>query len=106
MPTIKDLLSVPIGVPKSIEASLPSGLPKVSTLMANALAALPALPALPAGMPTMPAAVPRFPKVTEFIRSVETVLPTALPKFPVPGQGGAASEVKPASRKAPELVFE
>lgn len=105
MPTLKDLLNTPLAVPRSIEASLPKGVPQISTVLASITAGLPNLPALPNALPTGVNQLPRVPMVTEFIKSIETSLPAGLPKIGQTIPGGT-SEVPPAPAKAPELVFE
>lgn len=106
MPSIKDLLKAPLAFPKSIEASLPKGLPQVSTLLASFTDNLPEMPALPNALPTGVNQLPQMPMVTEFIKSIEAGLPEGLPKLGQTIIPGAREEVAPAPKKAPELIFE
>lgn len=107
MPSIKELLKVPLALPKSIEATLPAGIPQISSILGSFVDGLPAGPELPgaAALPTAAPQLPRMPAVTEFIKSIETGLPVGLPKFGQGNQGGN-NEVPPAPTKAPKLVFE
>lgn len=96
MPNIKELLKAPLAVPRSIEAKLPKGVPRVSSVMESITAALPAGLTLPAALPT--GALQPL-KITEFIKRVEAVMPNAVPRI-------ASQETPPAPKKAPELIFE
>ena len=52
---IKDLLLDATKYPAALEAVLPAGAPKISTMMADAAAGLPATPDLPIEIPDLPA---------------------------------------------------
>jgi len=51
----KDLLLDAIKFPTAVEAKLPAGAPKVSTMLADATAKVPALPDFPMEIPDLPA---------------------------------------------------
>lgn len=51
----KDLLLDAIKFPAAVEAKLPEGAPKVSTMLADATAKVPALPDFPMEIPDLPA---------------------------------------------------
>lgn len=105
MQTIKEVLQGPLALPRSLEASLPKGVPQISAIMANIAASLPDAPKLPMTLPTAAPKMPQMPMVTEFIKSIEVGLPAGLPKL---GQSipGAREAVPPAPARAPQLVFE
>lgn len=71
---IKSLLTQATNFPAAIEAKLPEGAPKVSTMLLDAADQIPALPDFPMEVPDLPA-VPEFP---------------ALPAAP----GGGAAELR------------
>ncbi len=56
----KELLTAATALPAAIEAKLPSGAPKVSTMLLDAAGKLPALPDFPVELPDLPA-VPALP---------------------------------------------
>lgn len=103
MPTIKEVLRAPIALPRSIEASLPKGVPQISAMMESVTNSLPALPNSPIALPTVIPQVPKMARVTEFIKGIEATLPAGLPKV---GQAIPGAETPPAPVKAPRLVFE
>ena len=58
----KELLTAATALPAAIEAKLPSGAPKVSTMLLDATNKLPALPDFPMELPDLPA-VPKLPEL-------------------------------------------
>lgn len=56
----KDLLIAATALPAAIEAKLPAGAPKVSTMLLDAANKLPALPNFPVEIPDLPA-IPELP---------------------------------------------
>jgi len=84
---IKDILVEAASYPAAVEASLPAGAPKISTMLADAASKLP-LPDLPVEIPDLPA-------------------PPALPEMPAPpgGAGLRVAEVKPAPAAAVRRVI-
>jgi len=57
---IKTLLTQATALPAAIEAKLPAGAPKVSTMLLDAVAKVPAVPDFPMEIPDLPA-VPELP---------------------------------------------
>ncbi len=58
----KELLTAATALPAAIEAKLPSGAPKVSTMLLDAAGKLPDLPNFPVELPDLPA-VPKLPEM-------------------------------------------
>ena len=89
-------------------AALGLGVTGVLNSIASLVPDIPVLPLMAGGLPAFPTstAIPKIPVVTEFIKSIETGLPTGLPKLTGQGTTGAKEEVAPAPKKAPALVFE
>ena len=58
----KELLTAATALPAAIEAKLPAGAPKVSTMLLDAAGKLPDLPDFPVELPDLPA-VPELPKL-------------------------------------------
>jgi hypothetical protein len=87
---IKQVLVDGANLPLSVEASLPEGLPKVSSMLTNIAASLPTTPDLPMAIPDLP----------------------QMPAFTMPGIPGAqATQAQqappaPAKRQAPAFKFE
>lgn len=89
LPNPKELLIAQAAVPKSIEASLPAGVPQVSSMLASIAASLPDVPALPAGIPGLalptglglPTGIGPPVNIQNIFRSVEAALPTGVPKL-------------------------
>ena len=93
LPDIKNILRGTLSMPRNLEASLPQGMPKISSVLSNALDALPELPALPmlpAGMPALPTGMNG---VTDFIKGIESVLPTGAPALSQAVNGLTGSKV-------------
>jgi len=59
----KDLLLDAIKFPMAVEAKLPAGAPKVSTMLADATVKVPALPDFPMEIPDLPTP-PELPEIT------------------------------------------
>ena len=60
----KELLTAATALPAAIEAKLPEGAPKVSTMLLDATGKMPALPDFPMALPDLPA-VPELPTLPE-----------------------------------------
>lgn len=60
----KELLAAATALPAAIEAKLPEGAPKVSTMLLDATGKMPDLPDFPVEIPALPA-VPELPKLPE-----------------------------------------
>jgi hypothetical protein len=77
----KELLTAATALPAAIEAKLPSGAPKVSTMLLDATAKMPDLPDFPIELPDLPA-VPELPAgpagLRRYVTAVE-VKPRAAP---------------------------
>ena len=58
----KELLTAATALPVAIEAKLPAGAPKVSTMLLDVTEKMPALPDFPMEIPDLPA-VPEFPEL-------------------------------------------
>lgn len=77
----KELLTAATALPAAIEAKLPAGVPKVSTMLLDATDKLPKLPDFPMELPDLPA-VPELPELPgaaglrRYVTEVE-VRPTA-----------------------------
>jgi len=91
--------------PAAIEAKLPAGAPKISTMLADAAGKLPAVPDLPIDIPAPPVpeipAMPAFPGAPEGLRR----LVTGVEVSPVETAPTRAVAVSPTREKVP-LVFE
>ncbi len=82
MPTIKDMLTQPISLPRSIEASLPVGVPKLSNVLSqvtNALPDMPAVPNLPKVSGVSGFQVPKG--VPDIVKGIEDNLPAGAPRM-------------------------
>ena len=88
----KELLTAATALPAAIEAKLPAGAPKISTMLLDATAKMPDLPDFPMELPGLPA-IPEFPAMpampgapAELARSyvtgveVRPVAPTPVPQ--------------------------
>jgi len=62
---IKGLLTQATALPAAIEAKLPKGAPKVSTMLLDVTGKIPVVPDFPVEIPDLPA-VPEFPAFPEF----------------------------------------
>jgi len=69
---IKDLLMSATAFPAAIEAKLPEGAPKLSTMLADVTGMLPSLPDFPFEIPDLPAPpeLPAIPQGPEGLRKV------------------------------------
>jgi len=81
----KELLTAATALPAAIEAKLPSGAPKVSTMLLDATGKLPDLPDFPVELPDLPT-VPELPELPgaalsrRYVSSVEvTETPSPAP---------------------------
>ena len=80
MKNLGDLLVQATSLPTAIEAKLPTGAPKLSTMLLNTAGMLPKLPDLPVTLPDLPA-VPELPampaglgkQTTKYVTAVEVV---------------------------------
>ena len=72
----KELLTAATGLPAAIEAKLPAGAPKVSTMLLDATGMLPALPDFPVELPDLPAvpALPEMPGMPQLGRRYVTAV--------------------------------
>ena len=79
---IKDLLMGATQFPAAIEAKLPAGAPKISTMLVEATGKIPAVPDFPMEIPDLPAppALPEFPTGMGLPRYVSGVEVTPIPK--------------------------
>lgn len=75
---IRELLLDATKYPAALEAALPAGAPKISTMMADAATQIPAMPDLPVEIPDLPEA-PALPAVP--------ALPTVPAPLAAPGLG-------------------
>lgn len=82
----KELLTAATALPAAIEARLPEGAPKVSTMLLDATGRLPDLPDFPVELPDLPA-VPELPELPAG--------PAGLRRYV------SAVEVRPAPRPTP-----
>ena len=94
---IKGLLTQATSLPAAIEAKLPAGAPKVSTMLLDAANKIPAVPDFPIEFPDLPAVpalpgMPGTPKLGGFISGVEVRAPT-----PSRGNRGMLTEDKRGS---------
>ena len=90
----KELLTAATALPAAIEAKLPEGAPKISTMLLDATAKMPDLPNFPIELPALPA-IPELPAGPAGLRRYVT----AVEVRPVPG--GAAPT--PTPRAAPAV---
>ena len=67
---VKEVLVDATKFPAAIEARLPEGAPKVSTMLADAAERIPAIPDFPMEIPDLPA-VPELPEVPGGLRGLE-----------------------------------
>jgi len=90
----RDLLLDATKFPAAVEAKLPEGAPKISTMLADATGKIPALPDWPMEIPNLPAppALPELPalptppggtELRRYVTGVE-VAPTGLPTSRIP----------------------
>lgn len=95
LPNPKDLLMAQIALPRTIEASLPSGFPQLSGVLLAGANALPDLPT-----PGLGAAAPGAAGVSDFFSSIESALPSGAPKLSAVLAGGP----RPRKEEAPRGV--
>lgn len=103
---IKDILMGFTNFPAAIEAKLPAGAPKISTMLVDATGKIPAVPDFPVEIPDLPAppelpaipTPPGAPELRRFVTGVPAVGPPAAPP-------ARAVAVSPMREKIP-LVFE
>lgn len=88
-----------IGI-KGIEAKMPMAVPKISDILGQIANKI---PELPTGMSSSPGIRLAKPKVPAAFRSIEAILPNALPKVSQLIDKGSISS---APAKAPNLIFE
>jgi len=105
---IKTLLLDATKFPAAIEAKLPAGAPKVSTMLVDAAGKIPAVPDFPVEIPDLPAppelpALPELPGGAGLRRYVSGVEVTPIGGPPAPPARAVA--VSPEREKIP-LVFE
>jgi len=91
---IKGLLTQATSLPAAIEAKLPAGAPKVSTMLLDATNQIPAVPDFPIEVPDLPAppelpALPELPgapaELRRYVSGVEVrqeIAPTVPPRMP------------------------
>jgi len=101
---IKDLLVDATKFPAAVEAKLPEGAPKISTMLADVAVKAPAVPDFPIEVPDLPAPpelpeMPGAPALRRYVAGVE-VKPVGAP--PAPARPVAVS---PEREKIP-LVFD
>ena len=74
MKNFKELLNQAASLPAAIEAKLPAGAPKVSTMMLDAAEKVPAVPDFPVEIPDLPAVpeLPEFPAAPGGLRQFVT----------------------------------
>jgi len=109
MRNIKELLIGVAQFPAAIEAKLPAGVPKLSSMLVDATGKIPAVPDFPVEIPDLPAppelpAIPTPPGAPELRRFV-TGVPGVGPPAPAAALPARAVAVSPTSEKIP-LVFE
>jgi len=111
---IKDILIGATQFPAAIEAKLPAGAPKISTMLVDAAGKIPAVPDFPIEIPDLPAP-PELPELPEFpgggvgLRryvSGVTVTPVQERRENVPSLAVAKREIipSPAVGVLPEVV--
>lgn len=106
MKNIKELLIDATKLPAAVEAKLPAGAPKISTMLVDAAGKIPAVPDFPVEIPALPAppelpAMPGLPGGAGLRRYVTGVEVTPV-GAPAPARPVA---VRPQAEKIP-LVFE
>lgn len=91
MKNFGDLLLQAANLPAAIEAKLPTGAPKLSTMLTDTAGKLPKLPDLPVTLPDLPA-VPELPAMPggaalrKYVTGV-TVIPAPAPPYYAPPPG-------------------
>jgi len=109
---IKDLLTQATKFPTAVEAKLPAGAPKVSTMLVDAAGKIPAVPDFPMEIPDLPAppTIPELPKVPElgrrYISGVEVRPVGGGAPAPTAGvrEGGREIIPSPAVGVIPEVI--
>ncbi len=106
----KELLTAATALPAAIEAKLPAGAPKVSTMLLDATAKMPDLPDFPIELPDLPA-VPAFPELPgaaglrrRYVTEVE-VRPVPVGARPAPTPSNRSEVIpSPATGVLPEVI--
>ncbi len=93
----KELLDAATALPAAIEAKLPAGAPKVSTMLLDAANKLPTLPDFPIELPNLPAvselpAMPGGASLRRYVTAVEVVPTSTARVTPVTAAGRRAEE--------------
>ena len=86
---IKGLLTQATSLPAAIEAKLPAGAPKVSTMLLDAVNKIPAVPDFPIEIPDLPAvpALPAMPGMSELGRRYVSAVEVREVPAPMPTPG-------------------
>ena len=102
---IKELLVDATKLPATIEAKLPEGAPKVSTMLSDAAGKIPAIPDFPMEIPDLPAP-PELPEAPAGLRGLGRRYVTGVEVTPVGAPTPAKREVvpSPAVGVIPEVV--
>ena len=105
----KELLTAATALPAAIEAKLPTGAPKVSTMLLDATLKMPALPDFPMELPDLPA-VPQLPELPgaptglrRYVTAVE-VRPMPTSMGPTPARRRVEIVPSPAVGVLPEVI--
>jgi len=101
----KDLLLEATKYPAAIEAKLPEGAPKVSTMLTDAANKIPAVPDFPMEIPDLPAA-PELPALPTGLRRLGRPYVTGVEVVPVPTRATRTREIvsSPAAGVLPEVI--
>lgn len=101
----KDLLLDATKFPAAIEAKLPAGAPKVSTMLADAAGKIPAVPDFPMEIPDLPA-VPELPEMPTGLRRLGRTYVTGVEVVPVPTTAPRTRQIipSPAAGVLPEVI--
>ena len=100
---IKTLLTQATALPAAVEAKLPEGAPKLSTMLVDAADKIPAIPDFPMELPDLPA-VPELPAMPGAPAELSRSYVTAVEVRPMPTPMGPTPT--PASRTVTPLVQE
>ena len=100
---IKDVLVDATKFPAAIEAKLPEGAPKVSTMLADAAAKIPAIPDFPMEIPDLPAP-PALPEAPAGLRGLSPRYVTGVTVRPAPTAVKTAVIPSPAVGVIPEVI--
>jgi len=99
---IKTLLTQATAFPAALEAKLPEGAPKVSTMLLDATGKLPDVPDLPVEVPDLPAPptlpeLPGLPGAPAGLRQYVTGVEVRSSPLPLAGAGGGSWPVTPVA---------